>query len=549
LSNHSERIARSDARAEKPNHSTQKSAGSERSEAVGGLLTGSQGDNLRRMTPVHAAELEVRRYLDGLRLQLWWREGLVRVSRGVAAGALLGLGLLGVAVWSARPAGAYAPVAVAAVVAAASLAFALGQRPTRLRAARQADQQGSLRNRLATAAEILEGRISSDLGGLQLADTALTCAALPGWRAFPHSTVAARNAALVGTAALAALVVALLMVAAPLAPTQAPAAGLAAEQASSAAAEKPEAMATAAIVASPRQLQQARTRSVTEQAALAQLADHLRQTAAARDVGQALQRGDVAAASILLNQLAQDSDQLSQTAKQELAGALLDASRGTSALDKQLAAAELAATVAMTRADYQAARAALQNLVAAVVTAQTGTLTQQQLIEQIQQLERQAALAGNGSDCGVLTDDGEFFQDCSAAGQSPSSGAMGVASKGVGQSPTAGVGEVAGGHGFATSGVDLDPLGQAPTHVVSLPAADVPVDLSLSSGQGNGTPSDQHAPTMAISQSSQHDVHQTGGQPSAEPGIQEAERTVVASSERALVRDFFRLSATDGTPP
>ena len=173
----------------------------------------------------------------------------------------------------------------------------------------------------------------------------------------------------------------------------------------------------------------------------------------------------------------------------------------------------------MTRADYQAARAALQNLAAAVVTAQTGTLTQQQLVEQMQQLERQSALAGNGSECGVLTDDGEFFQDCSAVGQSLSSGAMGVASKGVGQSPTAGVGEVAGGHGFATSGVDLDPLGQTPTRVANLPAADVPVDLPLSSGQGNGTPSDPHAPTMALSQSSQHDVHQTGGQPSAEPGM------------------------------
>src|SRR4029077_9939665 len=106
----------------------------------------------------------------------------------------------------------------------------------------------------------------------------------------------------------------------------------------------------------------------------------------------------------------------------------------------------------------------------------------------------------NGTDCGVLTNDGEFFQDCSASGQSPSSGAMGVASRGSGQSPTAGVGEVASGRGFATSGVDLDSLGHAATPVAR-PTADVPVDLSVSNPQGNGAPSDQTAPTVAISQS------------------------------------------------
>src|SRR6202022_1989894 len=112
--------------------------------------------------------------------------------------------------------------------------------------------------------------------------------------------------------------------------------------------ETPASEARALDVVSPRELQQARAHSATEQAALALLADQLRKTAAARDIGQALQRGDVAQANVLLDQLAQDSDQLSQTAKQELAGALLNASKGTAALDNQLAAAELAATVAMT---------------------------------------------------------------------------------------------------------------------------------------------------------------------------------------------------------
>jgi hypothetical protein len=282
-----------------------------------------------------------------------------------------------------------------------------------------------------------------------------------------------------------------------------------------------------------------RARSATEQAAINVLSEQLRKTAAARDIGQALQRGDVAAAAALLNQLAQDSDQLSQTAKQELAGALLNASKGTAALDKDLAAAELAATQAMTRSDYQASRKALQGVAAALLTSQNGTLTQQQLMQHIQQLERDAAQAGNGSDCGVLTDDGEFFQDCSAVGQSPSSGAMGVVSRGTGQSPTAGVGEVAGGHGFATSGVDLDPLGQAPTRL-DLPTVDVPVDVPLSNAQGSGIRPDDKAPTLGMSQSGQQDVRQTAGQQSSEPVSEQAERTVVRPAQRAVVRDFFQ---------
>jgi hypothetical protein len=105
------------------------------------------------------------------------------------------------------------------------------------------------------------------------------------------------------------------------------------------------------------------------------------------------------------------------------------------------------------------------------------------------------------------------------------------------------VGDVAGGHGYATSGLDLDPLGQAPTHL-ALPTADVPVDIPLSGAEGGGARPDQKAPTVAISQSSQRDVTQLAGQQSSEPGSQQAERTVVGPAERALVRDFFQ--ATDG---
>jgi hypothetical protein len=456
---------------------------------------------------------------------------------------------LAVIVVSARldlPAATYAAVFMM-VGALAGVTLAAAHRPTKLRAARVADHQSKLRNRLATAVEILDDRISSELNAFQLAETTHAVAALPAARAFPRSTLAARNGALVLAAAVALLVTAVLA----LPPNRRVAETVAVVEPEVVATERAsgaEAVPLTQAVISPQQLEQMRARSFTEQAALSQLAVQLLSSAAAREVGQALERGDVAVAGALLNQLALDSDQLSQPAKQELAGALLNASKGTAALDKNLAAAELAATVAMTRSSYQAARNALQGLAAAVLESRTGTLTQQQLMAQIQQLERDVAAqtGGNGTDCGVLTDDGEFFQDCSAVGQAPSSGAMGVVSRGTGESPSAGVGEVAGGHGFASSGVDLDPLGQAPTHL-SLRTADIPVDLSLSGAQGNGATSDQRSPTVAISQSRQGQVQQPGVPQSSEPVQQETEQTVVAPADRAIVRDFFR--AADAAQP
>jgi hypothetical protein len=128
-------------------------------------------------------------------------------------------------------------------------------------------------------------------------------------------------------------------------------------------------------------------------------------------------------------------------------------------------------------------------------------------------------------------------------GQSPSFGGLGMISRGEGQSPAAGVGQVPFGRGFATTGVDLDPLGQAPTQL-DLPARDVPVDLPLSNVQGTGIPSDDKAPTQAISISNRTDVQQPATQQSSEPITQQAERTVVAPAERAMVRDFFQ--AVDG---
>jgi len=113
-----------------------------------------------------AAAVQLRRYLDELRQQLWWREGLFSLSRGVAVGASAG------AMPSSRckPSGVYSPLAVVALFAAGSLLHGFTRRPTVLRAARQRIDKRSLRNSSFTAAEILNGGIGGGLVRLQLAD-------------------------------------------------------------------------------------------------------------------------------------------------------------------------------------------------------------------------------------------------------------------------------------------------------------------------------------------------------------------------------------------
>ena len=98
-----------------------------------------------------------------------------------------------------------------------------------------------------------------------------------------------------------------------------------------------------------------------EQEALDRLAQALGQVSAAQTAADAIQRGDFGEARQQLSSLGEESDQLSEAAKKQLAQALQQAASATGA-DKQLADRERQAAVALSRNTYSDQRNALRQL-------------------------------------------------------------------------------------------------------------------------------------------------------------------------------------------
>src|SRR5207237_3266979 len=108
-------------------------------------------------------------------------------------------------------------------------------------------------------------------------------------------------------------------------------------------------------------LQAAAAQSQANEAALQKLGDALRGTAAARDVGEALRRGDYDDASNKLKTLGKDADQLSRVSKRELANTMQRVAYDSRSLDPPLAIAEDAVARALNRQVYADTRSALEN--------------------------------------------------------------------------------------------------------------------------------------------------------------------------------------------
>ena len=160
---------------------------------------------------VHLSEFEhrdLRRFLNALRLQLWWRDALTISAVSILIGAVLGVAAL---LWPART--AWSDIGALVVAWAMLAALAIGallstvRRPTLFRAARVADRQLSTASRLATASEVLDGRLSGTLASAQLDDAWRLASGIRPWSAYPQTwrTVQASLGALAISVALLAL--------------------------------------------------------------------------------------------------------------------------------------------------------------------------------------------------------------------------------------------------------------------------------------------------------------------------------------------------------
>jgi len=494
---------------------------------------------------------ELRRFLNHLRVQLWWREGLVVAAISTLLGALASAAVV---VW---PSG-LSTVASIAVVAAAllvGLVVAAVRRPSVVRAARVADRQLRTASRLATAAEVLEGQLGGPFATAQLEDAWRTASDIEPWRAYPHTWRRVRIATGAVGASLAVLGLALGGALSPLslpgvgtfvdqAPAQAADAGQSADAAAAAEAQALNAEQSSNPAAAAQTLEELQSQAAQSQAAetaLQKLADALRPTAAARDVGEALRGGNYDDAASRLNRLAQESDQLSRLSKRELAGAMARAAVDSARLDPPLAVAEQRVARALNRQIYSETRTSLENLARAVGDAKQGIISQEALAQELDQLQQQSQVPGGGggdigeSEQGYIPDiPGEqprqtgLVQGLSSTIQIP--GPEGDPNK----TNRSSVGQEAGG----------DPLGDL-TSRLNVPPADISVEMQLANDQGRNKPNPQ-APTVKISDTSQNGVRPSDTVQPGEPVQDVAEQTIEPTEQRDSVRAFFK-SAGDTT--
>jgi hypothetical protein len=497
-------------------------------------------------SPGRIEHQELRRFLNALRLQLWWREALVLVAVSALLGALLGAAL--VSVWLAL-----ACVALAALVAVV-------RRPSLVRAARVADRQLHTASRFATAAEVLNGRLGGALAPAQLDDAWHAASTISTLHAYPRAW---RRVQLAAVGLLASVVVVGLSLAGALRPfelgglivgdqTQSRAAD-ANQDTDAAGATDDQSLAldqAATGATAPQTMQDLQTQaaqSQATQAALQKLGDALRSTAAAGDVGNALRAGNYDDAMTRLDTLATQSDQLSRQSKRELGAALEKAAVDTANTDAPLAVAEDRTARALSRNVYADTRAAMQDLSKAVGDAKNGVISQEALARELDQLQQQqnapATPGGGGGDIGESGTG--YIPDIPGEADPHQVGLVqGVASTisvpgpegDPNKAARSSVGQEAGGNPFG----DL-------TSRVDVPANDLSVESQVANDQGRqGLKANPSAPVVKISDAAQSGVQPSDVAQPADPVQAVPEQSVEATEQRSAVRTFFKPASDNG---
>jgi hypothetical protein len=500
---------------------------------------------------------ELRRFLYALRLQLWWRDALAIAAASATAGALIGAVAL---LWPSRQqylgdgtlaAGWLMLAAIAVGVFVASV-----RRPSVVRAARVADRQLSTSSRLATAAEVLEGRLGGTLAPAQLDDAWLTASAITPWHAFPQAW---RGVQLALAAVAVSLVVFALSVGGVLSPLDVPGLGVTAAPGAQAAdkdlSQLNDASAASDAAALPldpssnpaaaaqtlEELQAAAAQSQAAEAALQKLGDALRTTAAARDVGEAIRRGDYDEAASKLSNLGRDADQLSRISKRELANTMTRVAYDSAKLDPPLAVAEDSVARALNRQVYSETRAALERLARTVVDVKKGVVSQEDLAKSLDQLQQQSAPPGGA---GGGSPDNEYYPD--VPGEEPKQAGLVRGATSAIQVPGPEGNPRTADRSNAGLNTGGDPLGDL-TSRLNVPPIDISVEAQLANDKGRDK-ANPAAPTVKISDTNQSGVRTSNVAQPGDPVQDVAEQTIEPTANREAVRAFFK-SAGDTAQP
>jgi hypothetical protein len=485
---------------------------------------------------------ELRRFLNALRFQLWWREALLVVAISALLGAVLGAAL--VIVW------------LALLFVALGGLVAVLRRPSLVRAARVADRQLHTSSRFATAAEVLDGRLGGALAPAQLDDAWRAASGVSSLHAYPRTW---RRVELALAALLASVVVVGLSLAGTLRPLEVPT--LLGDQnaaqtdtaldadADTGADQSLDALASASTAPQTMEdLQTQAAQSQAAQAALQKLGDALRSTAAAGDVGNALRAGNYDDAMAKLNALATQSDQLSRQSKRELGAALEKAAVDTANTDAPLAVAEDRTARALSRGVYTDTRAAMQDLSKAVGDAKNGVISQEALAKELEQLQAQqnapAAPGGGGGDIGE-SGTGYFPDIPGEADQKQAGLVQGVASTISVPGPEGDPNKAA--HSSVGQEAGGDPFGDLTSRLDVPQNNDVTVDAQVGNDQGrSGLKASPSAPVVKISDATQQGVQPSDVAQATDPVQSAPEQGVEATEQRAAVRNFFKPADQSG---
>jgi hypothetical protein len=489
-------------------------------------------------------------------LRRWrWQLGLERLAMAAVRGALassLALIALSFAIWFSQTEAEIDPALLwlSAAPLLAALVLSALRWPSRYLTAVTVDRRLGLEERLATALEQTQHGSRGRFAALQLRDAVVHAQSTRSTRLALDAR--ARNEALLLIPALLLAAAAFVLV--PRLPRPVPATPPEAEAIAELSAPADEQAQRAfpldtpddAAAASPGRAQTAAPpadlaarvqQEQAERSALDKLAQALGNVSAGQPAATAIQQSDFNAARDQLQSLADDADQLSDAAKQQLARDLKQAAAATAQSDRALASSEQQASQALARSNYADQRQALRALADQVQRSGGRSVPADQLERDLGQLQQQTSTA---SQPGAASSRGQTGPGQQGAGQSAqAAGNQGAADQGSAASGTGQSGAGAGQQAGAGVGTGSDPdLYSSEPSRLETSGQKVEVPTRLGSGPGarpaDGT-EDQQVPDSTLSGRTTSELGQ-----SQQTGQIAPEQNLVPGEQRSVVRGYFR---------
>jgi hypothetical protein len=452
----------------------------------------------------------LRRGLEATRFVQWmleiqdriWRQRLVIIAlRALALICLAEIVVCGVAIrMQAQP--SVAALAVpAALFLAMAFVYAWLQRPTRVGLARFLDQGYGLDASLATSLELAQGQMDSRLAPHILNQAARTAYRIGRTRRLRLHRVAREQVLALGLAVMTLGVVLLLFLAndvnrrafvpVPHLPDVKQA------QQASTDPNNPQANLQDQQL-TPEQLQQLAVQSAQAQQDLQRLADALSDDSATKQVAQDIQNGDYNAAAQDLQKVANNLDQVSQQAQQQIAQDLQQAASGNTPGNQDLTQAEQQASQSLQQGNPSDASQALRNLANQVQQTGGQVRSQQEISQALQDAQQRAN--GNGQQPGQQPGQpDQSGQPQNANGQNSDQNGPGA---GLGQPVPYQAGDPTQVQNVGTNGNPLQLQGQPQGQAQPLPGGNGAPQQNTNNGQGSGGNAPQTGQQGAVDQAS-----------------------------------------------